>query len=745
MSIKKVLLYCSLFLNLTSCQIICNNKIGYLNLDFENNNNHLPTNWSIEYENSDYLVGIDSLYSKSGKYSLAIESQGNIADLQAITLKLPFAINAKKITLTGYIKTKNVTDGFAGLWLMNENSDKEWKQAEVYFMQQYGITGTNEWKKHELSLDIPPYKMNEIVIGGLLTGKGKMWIDDLNIIVDGKEIKEIGYIKDVKKIKENDNFPNNYPHSSFNNLTKQDISDIGLLGRIWGFLKYHHPNIASGEYNWDYELFKFLPKYISCGDLKKREIALYEWIHRYGKITDKNLYIPKTSDFTSKPDMSWINSKISNQRLKKKLNNIYYNRGSLPNYYVETRQYVGNPIFINEPSYADIKENPDAEFRLLALFRYWNMINYFYPYKNVTDKDWDLVLEEYIPLFINSNSRLEYELTATKILCEICDTHAFLLDGWNEIELRKGFRYAPVVVKYIENKFVVTNTLNNSDFKTGDIITSIDGRLIENIADSMKSYYPASNDVVKMRDITADILRTNKYSIKIKYLSSGKTKEISFQTVERKEYLKMVYLETNASKKNSDYIDNNIGYINLGNITNDDIPNIKAKFTNAKAIIIDIRNYPPDIFNSFIPFFFSETTSYSKHLRCNINNPGEFYFSKDLVIPLSDAPYKGKLFVLVNDETQSNAEYTAMALRSNNNTVIVGSQTAGCDGNVSEITLPGGLSTYISGDGIFYPNGKETQRIGIIPDIEVIQTIAGIIECRDEVLEKALEIANHLN
>jgi C-terminal processing protease CtpA/Prc len=44
----------------------------------------------------------------------------------------------------------------------------------------------------------------------------------------------------------------------------------------------------------------------------------------------------------------------------------------------------------------------------------------------------------------------------------------------------------------------------------------------------------------------------------------------------------------------------------------------------------------------------------------------------------------------------------------------------------------------ISGLGVFYPDKKPTQRIGIIPDVEVRPTIAGIRDGRDEVLEEAL-------
>jgi C-terminal processing protease CtpA/Prc len=124
----------------------------------------------------------------------------------------------------------------------------------------------------------------------------------------------------------------------------------------------------------------------------------------------------------------------------------------------------------------------------------------------------------------------------------------------------------------------------------------------------------------------------------------------------------------------------------------------------------------------------SETTPFSKATQGNPDNPnpGEFIFSSAYKIPESKESYNGKLIVIVNEETASNAEYTAMAFRAGKQTIIVGSQTGGYDGNVSEIILPGGLKTRISGNGIYYPDDQETQRVGIVPDIEIKPTIKGI-------------------
>jgi hypothetical protein len=95
--------------------------------------------------------------------------------------------------------------------------------------------------------------------------------------------------------------------------------------------------------------------------------------------------------------------------------------------------------------------------------------------------------------------------------------------------------------------------------------------------------------------------------------------------------------------------------------------------------------------------------------------------------------------VILADETSiSQAEYTSMAFRAAHGAIVVVSQTAAADGNVSPFALPGGLRSMISGIGVFYPDKRPTQRIVIVPNVEVKPTIAGIREGRDEVLEEAL-------
>lgn len=84
-----------------------------------------------------------------------------------------------------------------------------------------------------------------------------------------------------------------------------------------------------------------------------------------------------------------------------------------------------------------------------------------------------------------------------------------------------------------------------------------------------------------------------------------------------------------------------------------------------------------------------------------------------------------------------------MKYRCTPNTVVMGSTTAGADGNCSSIILPGNFRATFTGLGVYYPDKSETQQIGILPDIEVKNTIQGICKGRDEVLEAAIKYLNN--
>ncbi len=73
---------------------------------------------------------------------------------------------------------------------------------------------------------------------------------------------------------------------------------------------------------------------------------------------------------------------------------------------------------------------------------------------------------------------------------------------------------------------------------------------------------------------------------------------------------------------------------------------------------------------------------------------------------------------------------------------IVGQPTAGTNGNVNVINLPGNFRVTWTGMKVVKHDGSQHHLIGIQPTVPAERTIKGVIEGRDEFLEKALEIIN---
>lgn len=130
-----------------------------------------------------------------------------------------------------------------------------------------------------------------------------------------------------------------------------------------------------------------------------------------------------------------------------------------------------------------------------------------------------------------------------------------------------------------------------------------------------------------------------------------------------------------------------------------------------------------------------------KFTRSDSVLPGLYKFMESYKIGnLNKNFYKGSKIILVNELTQSHAEFMTMMYKCSPNTIVIGSQTAGADGDIISVYLPGGILTSFTGLGVYYPDGRETQKTGIIPDITITPTIQSIRENRDLVLEKAIEL-----
>jgi len=448
------------------------------------------------------------------------------------------------------------------------------------------------------------------------------------------------------------------------------------------------------------------------------------------------------------PDLAWIDDEHMDGKLRKKLHYVLERRNQQKHYYVSLVDNIGNPNFKNENPYKQFTY-PDDGFRLLAVYRYWNAIEYYFPYRDVIGEDWHGVMAAFIPSILEAKDALSYKLAAREMIGRVHDTHANL---WIQDEELKGYfgRLRPAVqIKFVENQAVVSGYYHSelgkmTGLAPGDVITAIDGVPVAARLIKLLPLYPASNYPTKLRDIAKDILRGNETALTLTVLRANESTDIKVERYDAKAREFDLGMDWAYNKPDSCYrlLTPDIGYIYLGNIKADKLPLIFEKFKDTNGIVIDIRNYPSEfVVFSMEKYLMPEPHEFARFTSGSTKFPGLFEMGPTLEVGEENpASYKGKVTILVNEMSQSQAEYTMMAFRAAPGATVIGSTTAGADGNVSQFALPGGLTTMISGIGVFYPDGKPTQRVGIVPDITVNPTIASVRAGKDEALEKAMEV-----
>jgi C-terminal processing protease CtpA/Prc len=725
---KKIFSFASILLvNILFSQI----QAPVFNLDFEKHSkkDELPNDW-IRWGDSE--LKIDSTNAVSGKNSMLInvkEGEG----FGCVAYKLPANFKGKKITLEGFMKYENVTDGFVGLLV---RIDKDGQSVGFDNMQNQKLQGTSEWKKHTVTIDFKE-NADEIYVAGILVGKGKAWFDNFKVTIDGKPIEKLKPVEKELSIIEKDTEFDTGSKFEITNLNEIQKRNLFILGKVWGFVKYYHPVIAEGKISWDYELFRMLPK-ISNKDFDNE---LVKWINKLGTFKTTTQKLPKENEIKLLPNTKWIaDTNLISSELSTLLQKVNNADRSDKNYYIQLNRSVNNPDFTNEKVYDKMKYT-DTGIKLLSIFRYWNMIEYFFPNRHLMDENWDKVLEEFIPKMTATKDQKGYTLTLLELIGKIQDTHANIWRYNEVLEDYFGQNIAPVKLKFVENKAVVVklqDDFKDANLQVGDLILAVNGIKVEDWIKNNLKYFPASNYPTQLRDVARKMLRTNDNSIQLKIENNSGVKDVVVSTIKYK-----YFREEPVSHK---IINENIGYIYPGTLKKGEINEIMDKFLDKKGLIVDLRCYPSDfIIFSLSNYLLNEKKDFVKFTAGDVKTPGLFTFrgGEMQVGGKNKDSFKGKVIILVNEETQSQAEYSAMALRVAPNAKVLGSTTAGADGNVSGITLPGNIFTYISGIGVITPDGSETQRIGIVPDVKMEPTINGIRSGKDEVLEKAIELINN--
>jgi len=531
--------------------------------------------------------------------------------------------------------------------------------------------------------------------------------------------------------------------------------------KVWGFVKYFHSNVSVCGVNWDSVLIHCLPLVKSAVTKNDFNDALDTMMNGAGPMALAATPACDTLPPALKRDLNvnWISdTSIFRHDIITILDTINNNFRPHTECWVQNNSYTNSyngflvfpydSLMINANTYSSFL---DEWHRIMLLYKTWNIINYFNPYNYLHNIPWDSTLYNNVLMFDNATNDYSLYIALRKVASDNNDAHTegLTYDGNQWFPYGNGYSYE-LVLKYIPNKYVVVQS-GISSIHRGDEIISVNGLTTQQWEDSLRPFVSAGDTSVFRRAI-AQYMLCGSFNASAKMSIRDSAGIIQNLTVPRTTlyYSNWFYTyypnDTLANVQWKYWSNCNIGYVNVGEMqdTGTAVANMYSTLQSSSAIIFDIRNYPvSSAIWDLVNYMYANQTTYATYSQPDVTYPGTVYWDSIYAgYNGNTGAYKGKVIILFNEQTQSAAENCCMILSATSKNVVkIGSQTAGTDGNVTWFRLSDYIQTGFTTLDWRYPNGDSTERRGIIPDSICYPTSAGIRAGRDEVLEKALQVA----
>jgi C-terminal processing protease CtpA/Prc len=384
---------------------------------------------------------------------------------------------------------------------------------------------------------------------------------------------------------------------------------------------------------------------------------------------------------------------------------------------------------------------PALPYRLLAAFRIWAVGQYFFPYRELMGERWDRVLAEAIPRLEAARDSVEYGLALAELAAHLHDSHVRVTSP--SLEAALGTAVGPVYVRMIEGQPVITHFTNDTlarraGARVGDVILSVDGeeaharmrRLARYISASTPQALARIAAIRMMRGVAGTTVRLRVRRARGVVRELELTRSPDFELTGRTGPWFRV-------------LPGNIGYADLGRLPASQVDAMFDRLRDTRAIIFDVRGYPfgtawpiaPRLTRADMPVA-------ARFARPNPMSPDT---TERATVEFTQAldhtdkwRYLKPTVMLIDERTLSQAEHTGLFLEAANGTRFVGSPTMGANGDVTVIVLPGRVTMSFTGQAVRHADGRQLQRIGLVPDVPVRPTIAGVRAGRDEVVERAV-------
>jgi hypothetical protein len=145
----------------------------------------LPNGWFVAGDTpQDYEFGVDQEVAYSGKASGYIKSRGLPRGFGTLMQMIKANIyRGKRLRISAYLKSEKVAR--ASMWMRVDGAEE--KILSFDNMLDRSITGTTNWTKYDIVLEVPPESIH-IAFGVILAGQGHVWVDNISLEPVGTDV-----------------------------------------------------------------------------------------------------------------------------------------------------------------------------------------------------------------------------------------------------------------------------------------------------------------------------------------------------------------------------------------------------------------------------------------------------------------------------------------------------------------------------------------------------------------------------
>jgi Peptidase family S41 len=403
--------------------------------------------------------------------------------------------------------------------------------------------------------------------------------------------------------------------------------------------------------------------------------------------------------------------------------------------YVEDTPVIPTTAAKPPPPATPVKySGDDRATRLANVVLIWNVIQHFYPYFDIVKTDWNQTLATTLKSAAADAGEREFLDTLRRMIATIEDGH-----GSVSHSSQLSNASVPVLFGWIENKLVVTHVGDPAlNLRPGDIVERVDGKPSADVFRELETTISGATPQWR-RAISLNRLRTGAENSELRLDVRSPGAEPRAVSLRRRI---MPLLEEPRPPKVHE-IEPKIFYLDLTRMEDADWTNVVPRLADARGVIFDMRGYPR-LGPTFLQHLTDKPLQSAQWNVPIVTRPDRNFSEWDKGGRWDLEPkaprINAKVVFLTDGRAISYAESVMGIVEAYKLGAIVGEPTAGTNGNVNPVSLPGGYRVVWTGMKVLKHDGSRHHGVGILPTVPISRTIKGITEKRDEQLERALAL-----